>query len=29
VIRDLAAAATDGGTDAEQLYERFTGPSRE
>jgi AcrR family transcriptional regulator len=29
VIRGLAAAATDGGTDAEKLYERFTGPSRE
>lgn len=29
VIRGLAAAATDGGADAEQLYERFTGPSRE
>ncbi|MDA1362501.1 TetR/AcrR family transcriptional regulator [Glycomyces luteolus] len=29
VIRGLAAAATDGGTDAEKLYERFTGPSRD
>jgi len=29
VIRGLAAAATDGGADAEQLYQRFTGPSRE
>lgn len=29
VIRGLAAAATDGGTEAEQLYERFTGPGRE
>ena len=29
VIRGLAAAATDGGPDAEKLYERFTGPSRE
>lgn len=29
VIRGLAAAATDGGADAEKLYERFTGPSRD
>lgn len=29
MIRGLTAAATDGGTDAEKLYERFTGPSRE
>jgi len=29
IIRGLAAAATDGGTDADRLYDRFTGPSRE